>query len=72
MIQLQRSCVIQPSVGAKRLRWVNGQNENNSEGVVAGWRRRRFNSFRVDEFVGTVSQGSSESFRGKLGLMNLT
>jgi len=37
--QLQRSCVIQPSVGAQRLRWVNGQNENNSEGVVAGLRQ---------------------------------
>jgi hypothetical protein len=34
-LQPQRGCVIQPSVGAKRLRWVNGQNENNSEGVVA-------------------------------------
>jgi len=33
--QLQRSCVIQPSVGAQRLRWVNGQNENNSEEVEA-------------------------------------
>ena len=31
--QLQRSCVIQPSVGAKRLRWVARENENNSEGV---------------------------------------
>ena len=36
--QLPRSCVIQPSVGAmvavrKPLRWVNGQNENNSAGV---------------------------------------
>ncbi len=28
-IQLQRSCVIEPSVDAQRLRWVNGQNENN-------------------------------------------
>jgi hypothetical protein len=34
----QRGCSIQPSVGAKRLRWVNGQNENNSEGVAAGRR----------------------------------
>jgi len=38
--QLQRSCVIQPSIGAmvavrKHLRWVNGQNENNSAGVAA-------------------------------------
>lgn len=37
--QLQRSCSIQPSVGAmvamrKHLRRVNGQNENSSEGVV--------------------------------------
>jgi hypothetical protein len=34
-------CSISSSVGAmvavrKHLRWVNGQNENNSEGVVAG------------------------------------
>jgi len=45
VFQLQRSCVIQPSVGAtccaealrrrERLRWVSGQNENNSAGVVA-------------------------------------
>ena len=33
--QPQRGCSNQPSVGAKRLRWVNGQNENNSEGVAA-------------------------------------
>ena len=31
----QRDCVIQPSVGAQRLRWVNRQMGNNSEGVVA-------------------------------------
>ena len=36
---------------------------NNSEGVVdAG--RMGYNSFRVDEFVGMVSQGSPEGFRG--------
>ena len=40
VFQLQRSGVIQPSVGAlvavrKHLRWVNGQNENNSAGVAA-------------------------------------
>jgi hypothetical protein len=51
MFQLQRS-------------WVNGQNENNSEGVVAGRRRMKYNSFRVDEFAGTVSHGSPESIRG--------
>ena len=34
--QPQRGCSIQPSVGAQRLRWVNGQKENNSEGVEAG------------------------------------
>jgi len=33
--QPQRGCIIQPSVGAKRLRWVNGQDENNSKGVAA-------------------------------------
>jgi hypothetical protein len=36
--QPQQGCSIQPSVGAKRLRWVNGQNEDNSEGVASGWR----------------------------------
>ncbi len=36
------------------LRWVSGQNENNSGGVVAGWRRIGCNAFSVDEFVGTV------------------
>jgi hypothetical protein len=34
--QPQRGCSIQPSVGAQRLRWGNGQKENNSEGVVSG------------------------------------
>jgi hypothetical protein len=33
--QLQRSCVIQPKVGAQRLPWVNVQNENNLNEVVA-------------------------------------
>jgi hypothetical protein len=37
--QLQRSCVIQPSVGAQWLRRVNVQNENNSEEVAPGRRR---------------------------------
>jgi hypothetical protein len=38
----QRGCSIQPSVGGpsrtgeERLRWVNGKNENNSEGVTSG------------------------------------
>jgi len=43
---------------------VTGQNEINSEGVVAGRQRKGRNSFRVDELVGTVSQGSPESIRG--------
>jgi hypothetical protein len=30
-LQPQRGCSIQPSVGAKRPRWVNGQNEYNSD-----------------------------------------
>ena len=34
--QPQRGCSLQPSVGVKRLRWVNGQMENNSEGVASG------------------------------------
>jgi hypothetical protein len=29
-LQPQRGCIIQPGVGAQRLRWVNGQNENNA------------------------------------------
>jgi hypothetical protein len=32
---------------------------NNSEGVVATWRRIGCNPFRVVRFVGTISQGSS-------------
>jgi hypothetical protein len=48
--QLQRSCIIQPSVGALRLRWVTIENEDNSEGVVSrdGWEA----TLGVDEFVG--------------------
>jgi len=36
--------------GRKHLRWVNGQNENNSEGVVAAGRRMGCNAFSIDEF----------------------
>ena len=38
-LQPQRSCSLQPSVGAQRPRWVNGQDENNAGcvGVVADW-----------------------------------
>jgi hypothetical protein len=53
---------------------VNGQNENNSEGDVAAWRRICCNAFSVDEFVGAVSQGRRSSPAGadaNPGLMDL-
>jgi hypothetical protein len=49
------------------LRWVNGQNENNSEGVVAAWRRIGCNSFRVDELVETVPKVAPKTFVATLG-----
>src|SRR6266550_8019449 len=67
--QLQRSCVIQPSVGAtcrvvatrrrERLRWMNGQNENNARCVAVAaerWPCASINAFSVDEFVERVQE----------------
>lgn len=51
------------------LRWVNGRNKNNSEGVVATQRRKRCNAFSGENIFWNVNQGSS--FHATLGLVDL-
>jgi len=47
----QRGYVIQPSVGAKRLRWVRIKRNHNPNGVVAEELKTEFNPFWVDEML---------------------
>jgi hypothetical protein len=57
-LQPQRGCSIQPSVGAKRLRWVANENENNSD--LSGLGNRERNLSRI---AGRRPQGPSERAR---------
>jgi hypothetical protein len=59
--QSQRDCVLQPRVGAERLPWDVCEKEIPTPTGLSHWVPGRGNPFRVENDLGTLTQGSLES-----------